>query len=99
MENNLIKNNSKGIIEKIYNLNEEEIDQILKKTQKQINQKIKKIDYKILEKIEDKNIKKEIIKLIEEEQENYNIKISEYNKEMYKKGFKDGINMIIEVIK
>ena len=32
-------------------------------------------------------------------EDNYNIKISEYNKAMYKQGFIDGINLILECLK
>ena len=96
MDNNHITNSDKGIIEKIYNLNNEEIDNILKLKQKEI--KLKEIDYKIIEKIEKNDIKEKIKEIIKIQDENYNIKLSEYSKAMYKKGFKDGINIIIEAL-
>ena len=38
---------------------------------------------------------KEILNKIEE---NYNIKITEYNKEIYKQGFIDGVNLILNCL-
>lgn len=39
---------------------------------------------------------REIFNIIED---NYNIKITRYNEEMYKLGFIDGINLMIECLK
>ena len=44
---------------------------------------------------------KEELKTINKEaaiEDNYNIKITKYNKEMYKKGFIDGVNLMINCL-
>ena len=38
-------------------------------------------------------------KMVETIEENYSIKIAEYNKEFYKQGFKDGVNLIMNCFK
>lgn len=98
MENNFINSNSKELIEKIYNSNIEEIDNILKIKKKEIKDRLKEIDYKILEDIQNQKTKKKIKEILDNQDENYNIKLSEYCKEMYRKGFKDAINIIIEAL-
>ena len=77
------------IIEKIYEMQEEKLYEIIKEKSKEINFKLYKIDAK---NINEKN-KNEIINKLEE---NYNIKISEYAKEFYMQGFRDGVNLIIK---
>lgn len=45
---------------------------------------------------------KEELKTINKEaaiEDNYNIKITKYNKEMYKQGFIDGVNLMINCLK
>ena len=87
----------KNIIEVIYNAEDEQIDNIIKKANKRIKDEIKDINIeKILKQNEDSKELKEILNQIEE---NYNIRISQYNKEMYKQGFIDGVNLMINCLK
>lgn len=77
--------NNKDMIKLIYEAQSEEIDKIIKKVNLELKRKLKEVDLdeEILDKIE----------------ENYNIKISKYNEEIYKKGFIDGVNTILNCIK
>ncbi len=77
--------NNKDMIKLIYEAQNEEIDKIIKKVNLELKRKLKEVDLdeEILDKIE----------------ENYNIKISKYNEEIYKKGFIDGVNTILNCIK
>ena len=94
MENNIKENN---LIEKIYFMQEDVIDEIIKKVNKDLERKLQKID---LEKIfENKSETKELKEIFNKIEDNYNIKISRYNKELYKKGFIDGVNLIINCLK
>ena len=87
----------KNIIEVIYNAEDEQINNIIKKANKRIKDEIKDINIeKILKQNEDSKELKEILNQIEE---NYNIRISQYNKEMYKQGFIDGVNLMINCLK
>ena len=72
------------MLEEIYNIKREEIDLVIKQALKSVQEKLEKIDYE--------NNKK----LIEKIEENYNIKLGAVCKELYIKGLKDGINLIIE---
>ena len=72
------------MLEEIYNIKREEIDLVIKQAIKSIQEKLEKIDYE--------NNKK----LIEKIEENYNIKLGAVCKELYIKGLKDGINLMIE---
>ena len=93
MEEKLIK---RDIIEKIYQSEEKNLDQLIIKINKNTKNKLKNIDRtKILE---NTNNKKEIIKMLEDIEENYNIKIGEYIKEFYKQGFIDGINLMLNCL-
>ena len=65
-----------------------------------VDKVIKKIKNINIEKIwEDTSKPSELRKIFEEIEENYSIKISEYNKEFYKQGFIDGVNLMINCIK
>ena len=75
------------------NLKEKDIIEIIYNSQEeQIDKIIKKVNKEIKEEL--KTINKEAT--IED---NYNIKITKYNKEMYKKGFIDGVNLMINCLK
>lgn len=92
MENKKIKNK---ILEKIFLAREEKIDDILKSSVKEINKKLINTNKnEILKKYNDK----ELFNLIENIEENYNIKISYLNEKMYEQGFIDGVNLIIECL-
>ena len=92
-------NKEKEIIETIYKSQLEKLDKIIIEKNKEIKKVIKEYDIdSIIKTIEDKKEQEKIFKLLNNIEENYNIKISEYNKIMYKKGFIDGINLMIECI-
>ena len=85
------------MIKKIYEVELENIDKIIKKSNKEIKDYLKTIN---LEKvIGESNTPNELRKIFKDIEDNYNIKITKYNEEMYKKGFIDGINLIINCIK
>ena len=94
MENNIKENN---LIEKIYFMQEDVIDEIIKKVNKDLERKLQKID---LEKIfENKSEAKELKEIFNKNEDNYNLKISKYNEEIYKQGFIDGVHLILECYK
>ena len=72
------------MLKEIYDLKREEVDICIKDAIKKVESRLYKIDYKE---------NKEIIEKIEE---NYNIKLAAISEEVYIKGLKDGINLIIE---
>ena len=85
------------MIKKIYEAEFEKIDKIIKRSNKEIKDYLKTINLeKVIGESNTPNELREIFKNIED---NYNIKIAKYNEEMYKKGFIDGINLIINCIK
>ncbi len=80
----------------LYQVQDEKIDEILKKTDKKLNDKLKKINFKEIE--DDSNCEQELKEILNKIEDNYNIKITEYNKEMYKQGFIDGVNLILNCL-
>lgn len=72
------------MLEEIYIIKREEIDLVIKQAIKRVQSKLENIDYEN---------NKELIEKIEE---NYNIKLGAICKELYIKGLKDGINLIME---
>lgn len=76
--------NNKDMIKLIYEAQSEEIDKIIKKVNLELKGKLQEVD-----------LDEETFCKIEE---NYNIKISKYNEEIYKKGFIDGFNTILNCI-
>ena len=80
---------SENILEKIYEMQIEKLDEIVKQKSKEIN--LNKVN---IEEITVQN-KKEILDKLEE---NYSIKISKYSKEFYKQGFIDGVKLIVECL-
>lgn len=77
--------NNKDMIKLIYEAQNEEIDKIIKRVNLELKGKLQEVD-----------LDEETFGKIEE---NYNIKISKYNEEIYKKGFIDGVNTILNCIK
>ena len=75
------------MLEEIYNLRRELIDEVIKNLIKKVKEKLVEIDGMKL----DKN--KELINKIEE---NCNIKLGIISKEVYLQGVQDGINFILE---
>ena len=88
--------NEKNMINIIYQLQEEKVDKILKNTDKTINNKLKEIDFEKI--VKNSNDAKELNEIFNKIEDNYNIKITEYNKEMYKQGFIDGVNLILNCL-
>lgn len=87
----------KDMINIIYQAQEEKIDKILKKTDENIKEKLNKVQFERI--IEDSNNEKELKEIFNQIEDNYNIKITEYNKEIYKQGFIDGVNLMFNCLK
>ena len=87
----------KNIIEIIYNSQEEKIDKIIKKANKEIKEQLKAINTETA--IGNSNNPKELKEIFNKIEDNYNIKITKYNKEMYRQGFIDGVNLMINCLK
>ncbi len=89
--------NNNQIIKKIYKGEEDKIDNIIKEANKEIKDELKVINIENI--IDNANNPREIRNILNDIEDNYNIKITKYNEEMYKLGFMDGINLIIECLK
>lgn len=89
--------NNNQIIKKIYKGEEEKIDNIIKEANKEIKDELKVINIENI--IDNVDNPREIRNILNDIEDNYNIKITKYNEEMYKLGFMDGINLIIECLK
>ena len=88
---------NKNIIEKIYQAEEKRLDETIKEVNKKVKDQIKDINIrKLLENTPNPN---ELEKVLERIEENYSIKIAQYNQEFYKQGFIDGVNLIINCFK
>lgn len=87
----------KDMIGLIYRAQEDKIDEIIKKVNKEIKNDIKSINIEdIINSSNEPNKMNEIFNKIED---NYNIRICRYNEEMYKKGFIDGVNFMLNCLK
>lgn len=95
--NKLEMMNNNQIIKKIYKGEEEKIDNIIKDVNKEIKDELKVINIENI--IDNVDNPREIRNILNDIEDNYNIKITKYNEEMYKLGFIDGINLIIECLK
>ena len=87
----------KDIIELIYKAEEETLDNKIKEVNKRVKDKIKDINIEKL--LDGRTTKSEITKIFETIEENYSIRIAEYDKEFYKQGFIDGVNLMINCCK
>ncbi len=86
----------KDIIKLIYEKQEDKIDEILKKTDERLKENLYTIE---IERISNNFEKvKELKELFNKIEDNYNMKITEYNKELYKQGFVDGVNLIFNCL-
>ena len=84
-------------IEKIYEIKYEILDQKVTQKLKENKYRLKKTDeYKIMDEIKEKLLRKQLEQLLKEIEENNSIKNSIIMKEMYKQGFIDGVNLIID---
>lgn len=88
---------NEDIINKIYKTQEEVIDQIIKKANKDMKGELKSIDTEKV--IGEARNPEELKKIFEKIEDNYNVKITNYNREIYKQGFKDGMNLILNCLK
>ena len=87
----------KDMINIIYQSQEKKMDEILRRTDEKMKKKLTEV--KVERIIEDSNCAEQLKEMFDKIEENYNIKINEYNKEMYKQGFIDGINLILNCLK
>ena len=87
----------KDIIELIYQAEEKILDEKIKQANKKTKEKIKDINIERL--LENTSKPEELKKAFDRIEENYSIKIAQYNKEFYKQGFIDGVNLIINCTK
>lgn len=83
------------LLEKIYLSQEEKIDEIIKEAKNELNNKLIKTNKEI---ILEKYNNKELNNLINKIEENNNIKISYLSKKIYKQGFIDGVNLLLECL-
>lgn len=83
----------KDILELIYQAEEKTLDEKIKEVNKKVKDEIKEINIKEI--LENTSKPNDVEKTLEQIEENYSIKIAEYNKEFYKQGFKDGIHLMI----
>lgn len=87
----------KDILGMIYEAEEKTLEEKMKQANRKVKEQIKEINIKKL--LEDTSKPSELSKTFERIEENYSIKIAAYNKEFYKQGFRDGINLIINCLK
>lgn len=91
------KEKIENMIENIYELKFEILDKKVAEKIKDNKYKLKKTEEgKIIEEIKEQLIKKQIKELVNDIEENSNIKNSIIMKEMYKQGFIDGVSLIID---
>ena len=94
---NLKKIEEKDMINIIYQAQAEKIDEILKNVDQKLKNQLKVIASERI--VEDSNCKEQAKEMLNRIEENYNIKITEYNKEIYKQGFMDGVNVILNCLR
>ena len=87
----------RDIIELIYQAEEKTLDERIKQANKKVKNQIKDINIKEL--LEDTSKPNKLEKAFQKIEENYSIKIAEYNKKFYEQGFIDGINLMINCFK
>ena len=87
----------RDMIELMYQAEEKILDEKIKQANKKIKNKIKEIPTEKL--IEETSKPTELKKALERIEENYSIKIAQYNREFYKQGFIDGINLMMNCFK
>ena len=94
---NLENFQEKDIVNMIYQSQEEKIDKILKSVDKKLKDQLEVITLERI--IEDSYCAEQAKEILNKIEENYNIKITEYNKEIYKQGFIDGVNMLLNCLR
>ena len=101
----LNENETKDVLDEIYELREEKIDI----NNEALKEKMHKIDFQEIkdfiqqnfngEKADENNMKKELINKMELLIENYEIKMANCLESGYKQGFKDAVNLMQECVK
>lgn len=94
---NLKKFEEKDMINIIYQAQAEKIDEILKNVDQKLKNQLKVIASERI--VEDSNCKEQAKEILNKIEENYNIRITEYSKEIYKQGFIDGVNMLLNCLR
>lgn len=87
----------KDMLEIIYKGNEEELDDKIKKINNELKSKTNQENEEIITQAIAKN--PELQKALENQEENYSIKMATSIKEFYKQGIIDGITIMINVLK
>ena len=86
------------MIENIYELKCEELDEKIREKISENQENLKLIEKeKLTEKIKESSIRMELEKMLKNIEENNSIKTSIIMKEMYKQGFIDGSNLLLDV--
>ena len=87
------------MIDKMYNIREEMLGKVTKELKEKLNNvDIQDIKDSIEKYINNKESSYKIIEELDLLEEDYEIKIAEYNKEAYKQGFKDAFELFLECI-
>lgn len=85
------------LIKVIYQNQTDIIDNLIKKANKEIRDELKIINTESV--IGNSNNPNEMKKIFDDIEDNYNIKINKYNEEIYKLGFIDGVNLMINCLR
>ncbi len=85
------------LIKFIYQNQTDVIDNLIKKANKEIRDELKIINTESV--IGNSNNPNEMKKIFDDIEDNYNIKINKYNEEIYKLGFIDGVNLMINCLR
>ncbi len=85
------------LIKFIYQNKTDIIDNLIRKANKEIRDELKIINTESV--IGNSNNPNEMKKIFDDIEDNYNIKINKYNEEIYKLGFIDGINLMINCLR
>ncbi len=83
----------KDMIEIFYCSEENALEEVLKKESKKLQEQLSPINLEQL--CKENSTAQELVNKLEE---NYHIKMSAYNKAMYKQGFIDGVNLMINCL-
>ena len=85
------------LIKFIYQNKTDIIDNLIRKANKEIRDELKIINTESV--IGNSNNPNEMKKIFDDIEDNYNIKINKYNEEIYKLGFIDGVNLMINCLR
>ena len=85
------------LIKFIYQNKTDIIDNLIRKANKEIRDELKIINTESV--IGNSNNPNEMKKILDDIEDNYNIKINKYNEEIYKLGFIDGVNLMINCLR